>query len=110
GGPLAPPRPLSLSEKATPALLKTLRPLADDEKRPAALRVAAAAAVPGAIAEPGEALFAFLCKCAAKDRPLAERGPAAGVLARAKLSEAPLLELADVLKTAGPLALEALPD
>lgn len=104
---LAAARQLNLNEAAAAGLLKQLRALAGDEKKPAELRVAAAASLPGSPALDAP-LFALLCRCAGKDRPLAERGPAAGVLARAALTESQLLDLADVLKAAGPMELEAL--
>ena len=76
--------------------------VANDEKKPAALRVGALAAVPGGLAkvEPGH--FTLLRANLGGDQPVAVRSAAAEVLARAKLSSAQLLALTETLKTAGP--------
>src|SRR5262249_13502816 len=101
-------RQLPLSDARTPRATPRPRAVAADEKLPDETRVAALAAIPGTGGKLDAASFSLLCKCAGKDRPATQRGPAANVLSRASLSGEQLLELAALVKSVGPMELDAL--
>jgi putative heme-binding domain-containing protein len=81
--------------------------LARDEKRDDDLRVEAFAAAAPRVA-PDPALFAFLQKCLAPERPALQRVAAAQGLGSTTLPEAQLVSLAASLGKAGPLELPKL--
>jgi putative heme-binding domain-containing protein len=82
--------------------------LARDTTLPDELRLDALAALPGGAGELDAAVFDFLRKSLEPERPVALRGNAAGVLAKAKLTPTQLSELTDILKTIGPIELPKL--
>ncbi len=96
------PAPKELKD-ASPELTAALLHIARDAAAPANLRLDALAAVPGGVTSVDTALFAFLRDGLDPVKPVLERAAAAGVIAKARLQPAQLLELAGVLKTAGPL-------
>ncbi len=75
---------------------------------PADLRLQALAAVPGGLDVVSPSLLTFLRARLDRDRPVAERALAVDVLTRARLTSGQLRELAESLKTAGPLEAERL--
>ncbi|HEY2953324.1 MAG TPA: PVC-type heme-binding CxxCH protein [Verrucomicrobiae bacterium] len=96
-------RALSPSKDAAPELTEALLSVARSSEAAEPLRLEALAAVPGGLGEVDEATFDLLRACVAPTKPVTTRSAAAGVLAKARLSEEQLLALADALKTAGPL-------
>jgi putative membrane-bound dehydrogenase-like protein len=85
-----------------------LRRLGENDKAEAQVRLGALAAVPGGLAEVKPPLFAFLRAELGADRPVATRGLAADVLARARLTPEQLVTLAGSLKSVGPMELDRL--
>jgi putative heme-binding domain-containing protein len=96
-------RVLAQTKTAAPDFSPALTRIAADDTRPTDLRLEALAALPGGLkfVEPG--LLGFLCANLDPEKPVAMRSSASSVLAKAKLSEAQLLTLADTLKMTGPL-------
>jgi putative heme-binding domain-containing protein len=91
-------------------LLTRLREVADDAGRPAELRLAALAAVPGGLDRPSPEQLRFLIAALDPERPVPERAAAAEALARARLDRGQLVELAAALKGVGPMEIERLFD
>jgi putative membrane-bound dehydrogenase-like protein len=79
-----------------------------DGKAPSAVRLTALAAVPGGLPSVEPALFDFLRSQLDREQPVASRGAAAEVLARARLSTGQLLALTEALKTTGPMEVDRL--
>jgi putative membrane-bound dehydrogenase-like protein len=94
------------AEKFGAALLRR----GDDPKVPAPVRLNALAAVPGGLTRVDAPLFTFLQSQVKRDLPVANRGAAADVLARAKLTPDQLVELAAALKEVGPMEINRLVD
>jgi putative heme-binding domain-containing protein len=92
------------AEELRAALLRT----ASNAKAPVSLRLGALAAVPGGLSKVEEPLFTFLRAQLGTEQPVAIRGLAADVLARAKLNAAQLVALTESLKTAGPMEVDRL--
>lgn len=80
------------------------------ESQPTTIRLDALAALPGGLAanETDEKLFDFLLSQLAPELPVAQRGTAAEVLSKAKLSKAQLEKLTEQFATAGPLEIDRL--
>ena len=80
------------------------------ESQPTTLRLDALAALPGGLAakETDDKLFDFLLTQLAPELTVAQRGTAAEVLSKAKLSSAQLAKLTEQFKTAGPLEVDRL--
>jgi len=89
--------------QAVGPLAAAIREVAESKATPDDLRLDALGALPGGLAEPGEATFAFLRDQIDIDKPVSTRLAAADVLAKARLSNEQLAILADSLRTAGPL-------
>jgi putative membrane-bound dehydrogenase-like protein len=99
-------RVLPLPKTGTADFTAALARLGRDPTRPPDVRLDALAAVPAAALAPVDAdLFAFLRAQLDGRQPMLSRGTAATVLARAPLSPAQQLQLADTMKAVG--ALEA---
>ncbi len=84
-----------------------LQSVANNGELPPQLRVDALAAITGGLREVNEGLFAFLTQQLAAEDPLL-RLAAAGVLARARLSDAQLMSLTASMRDAGPMELATL--
>lgn len=84
--------------------------LALDSSRPAELRLEALAAAPVLLSAPEvkPELFQFLCANLQPASPISRRASAAGLLGKATLAEAQLLELCDRVAEAGPLEMPKL--
>jgi putative heme-binding domain-containing protein len=97
-------RVLGQAKANAPNFSEPLLALARDETRSAGLRLEALAALPAGVAlEPR--LLAFLRANLDSGRPVMMRGAAAGVLAKANLTDGDLLALGETLKEVGPLEL-----
>jgi putative heme-binding domain-containing protein len=103
-------RGLRLTPKQAVSVTPVLVKIGGDAGAVANLRVAALAAVPRGLAKVEPSLFDFLRSRLEAEQPVAVRGGAAEVLAKAKLDEGQLLLLADTLKSVGPLEVERLLD
>jgi putative membrane-bound dehydrogenase-like protein len=101
-------RALPINGAKSPALKPRLLAIAGQTKAPAALRLAALAAVPGGLDPVEPPFFDFLVAQLDREQPAPSRGLAAEVLAKSKLSRAHLDALADTLKSAGPLEVDLL--
>ena len=97
------PVPKQHRKAMTAALQKT----AHDSRFPDAIRLNALAALPAGL-EVEPALFVFLRSHLGSEQPVATRGLAVDVLARAKLSADQLLALSESLKTVGPMEMDRL--
>jgi putative heme-binding domain-containing protein len=86
-----------------PGLNSSLLRFAGDQSRPADLRIAALAALPSGAVSLDKDLLGLLCANIDPAKPVITRSAAAGVLAKAKLTDEELLTLADTIKLAGPL-------
>ncbi|MBI4324561.1 MAG: HEAT repeat domain-containing protein, partial [Chloroflexi bacterium] len=82
--------------------------LARDGARPADLRLEALVAISGGLAAVEPAIFDLLRAALDPGQPLLRRNTAATVLSRAKLNEAQLLSLIDLLPSIGPLEISKL--
>lgn len=98
--------PKQRPDKLVAALLR----LAQDAPAPAAVRLAALAAVPGGPGKLEPATFAFVRAQLAPDQSVGVRTAAADVLSRARLSTEQLLALTEAVKTAGPAEVDRLLD
>jgi putative membrane-bound dehydrogenase-like protein len=101
---LNPPKP-----KAA-ALTKALLAIADNTGQPSEARLDALAAIPGGPDQLPPVRFDLLREQLRPDRPVAVRGTAADVLARARLTKQQLLALCDAVTAAGPVEVERLLD
>jgi len=101
-------RSLRFPKQRPEALIKQLLRIAENGDMPAAVRLDALAAVPGGPAQVDAPLFAFLRSQLNGDLPASHRSLAADVLAHAHLTTDQLVELAQTLKTVGPLELDRL--
>jgi putative membrane-bound dehydrogenase-like protein len=101
-------RVLSNPKEPNKSLIEPLLKVGKNEKAPAQVRLTALAAVPGGLAESDASTFAFLRSQINGEVPAATRSLAAETLAHAHLSEAQLIELAQTLKSVGPLELDRL--
>src|SRR5439155_25977935 len=98
-------------EKQRPAeLIRALKAIGEDSKVATDVRLTALAALPDSLALVDATLFALLRENIKGDQPVALRGLAADVLARAKLDFAQLIALAEALPTTGPMELDRLLD
>jgi putative heme-binding domain-containing protein len=96
--------PKGKAEALTAAVLR----IGDSDRFPVPVRLGALAAVPGGLPAVGEPRFAFLRGHLDPDEPVAVRGAAADVLARAHLSAAQLGALTASLKAVGPMEADRL--
>ncbi len=101
-------RALPLAKATASDLPERLVRIAASTRNRPEQRLAALAALPRGLANPGQDLFTFLLGQLDRERPVAIRTTAADVLARATLSTAQLSRLADALRTAGPLEVDRL--
>ena len=101
-------RALPLSRSASSELTSGLLLIAADTDKSDDLRLSALAAVPGGLSEPGTGVFSFLLARLKGTETVARRTTAADVLARAKLSKPQLDQLADALRSAGPVEVDRL--
>jgi putative heme-binding domain-containing protein len=92
----------------TAALSAALVALAERADSAPAIRVAAAAAVPGGIRQLSEPLYSRLLATLAADGAVNERADAATALARTRLNNSRLLELAAYMQRVGPMELPRL--
>jgi putative membrane-bound dehydrogenase-like protein len=97
-------RALTLPKQGTKELFQMLQSVGEDPELPAATRLdaLAIAGTPAVIEKP---LFNFLLASAAPTQPHLTRTTAANILAKAKLSPAQQLELAEAARALGPLEL-----
>jgi len=105
---IATARSLSLVKTNPPTFAERLQKLARETSRPDDLRLDALAALPRGLKSVEPDLFEFLCANVDPAKSVAMRGAAAGVLAKAKLSDEQLLAMADTLKTTGPMEVSRL--
>jgi putative membrane-bound dehydrogenase-like protein len=101
-------RALPVPKPRQPELAAVLSALGGEADRPVELRLEALAAMPGGLAAVEPPVFALLLAELDPARPVARRSAAAKVLARARLTEAQWLALADALRTVGPMELNPL--
>jgi putative membrane-bound dehydrogenase-like protein len=101
-------RALHVPKGQAEALTAGLLRIGDSDRFPVAVRLGALAAVPGGLSTVGEPRFAFLRGHLDPDEPVAVRGAAADVLARARLGAAQLRALTESLKAVGPMELDRL--
>jgi putative membrane-bound dehydrogenase-like protein len=81
----------------------SLQSVGGDASLPTDTRLGALAAIPGGLATADAKLFDFLFGAVQPSQPILTRSAAAGVLAKAKLSGAQQLALADTMKSVSPL-------
>ncbi|HEX5219166.1 MAG TPA: PVC-type heme-binding CxxCH protein [Verrucomicrobiae bacterium] len=105
---IATARTLGQVKMNAPNFAEQLRRVARDMACPDDLRLEALAALPRGLQSVEPDLLSFLCANIDPSKSVAMRSPAASILARAKLSDAELLQLADTLKTIGPLEVSQL--
>ncbi len=103
-------RHLPILPKQSASLTAVLLKIGRNSKTAAAVRVSALAAVPGGLTKIEPALFEFLRSHLDAEQPVAVRTAAAEVLVKAKLDPEQRLELAETLKSVGPLELDRLLD
>ena len=103
-------RALPLRPGSSTSLGVALLDVSREPGLPADVRLGALAAVPGGLPAVEPEAFAFLLDRLRPDRPASDRTLAADVLARAGLSTAQRLELAEAIASAGPLELPRLLD
>jgi len=96
-------RVLNSGKTKAAELTQPLLRLAGDPSGPAALRIEALSALPPAEVTLDSDLLDLLCSHLDPATPVLIRGTAAGVLSKAKLTDQQLIQLADQLKSAGPL-------
>lgn len=100
--------------RATPRNLAPFLPgleqTAENAKLPALIRLTAQAALPESSSSLKPELFALALAQLPPDKPVAERGMAAEVLSRAKLSPEQLSQVVDMVKVVGALELDRLLD
>jgi putative membrane-bound dehydrogenase-like protein len=101
-------RALTPAPEKAGALAAPLLALAGRDDFPADGRLEALAAVPGGLAKVEPATFALLAANLDAEQPVALRGLAADVLARAKLSAGQLDALIGLIQDAGPLEVDRL--
>jgi putative membrane-bound dehydrogenase-like protein len=101
-------RALVSPKEPVKSLAEPLRKVGNNHKAPAQVRLAALAAAPGGLPDVGPPLFSFLRSQLDGELPATIRSLAADVLAHAHLSTDQLVELAQTLKSAGPLELDRL--
>jgi putative membrane-bound dehydrogenase-like protein len=85
------------------ALAEALGHVGRNANAPTDIRVEALAAIPGGLASADTKLFDFLLGAVQPSQPVLTRSAAAGVLAKAKLTDAQRLALADTMKSVSPL-------
>jgi len=101
-------RALANPKEPAKTLVEPLLKVGKNEKLKPPVRLAALAAVPGGLPEIESATFAFLQSQLNGELPAATRSLAAEALAHARLTSAQLIELAQALKSVGPLELDRL--
>lgn len=103
-------RALTMPKQGAPDLAKALAALASLASTPAQLRLTALASIPGGPGELAPTSFDLVRTYLEREQPAAERGLAADILSRAKLSTDQLLILTQELAKIGPMELERLLD
>lgn len=101
-------RVLAQAKTAAPDFSAALLKISAIETRSTDLRLEALAALPGGVKSVEPGLLSFLCANLEPAKSVPTRSAASSVLAKAKLSEAQLLTLADTIKTTGPLEVSKL--
>ncbi|MCI0456242.1 MAG: HEAT repeat domain-containing protein [Gemmataceae bacterium] len=101
-------RSLRLPKQGTEKLTQTLLRVGHDAKAAASDRLGALVALPGGLTKVEPDLFTFLSAQVRSDRGVSDRGLAADVLARARLTREQLLALTGSLKSAGPMEVNRL--
>lgn len=105
GSAVAAARSLPLAKQRPEKLVAALLQVASKSDLPTTTRLTALAAVPGGPGDLSDPLFAFVSTNLHAERAVADRSLAADVVARAKLSPAQLIMLAEAAKTTGPMEL-----
>jgi putative membrane-bound dehydrogenase-like protein len=98
------PVPKERNEAVAAALLR----ISGDAKMPDNMRLTALATIPGGPTSVDPALFDYLTARLSLDEPVANRGLAAEVMTRARLTPAQQTALADVMKGLGPMEVNRL--
>jgi putative membrane-bound dehydrogenase-like protein len=101
-------RVLAQTKTSAPDFSAPLMRIATEAGRPADLRLDAMAALPGGLQSVEAGLLDFLCANLNPTTSVAMRSAATTVLAKAKLSEAQLLTLAETIKSTGSLEVSRL--
>lgn len=101
-------RALPPAKQPVESLMSALTLLAHDASRTPAIRLDAAAALPKGLPAVSEELWQFLSGQLEENNSVALRVSAADAISRAKLTNAQLLALGDVMKNAGPLEADRL--
>jgi len=101
-------RVLANPKEPAKALVEPLLKVGKNEKLKAPVRLSALAAVPGGLPEIDASIFAFLQSQLNGELPAATRSLAGESLAHGRLTSAQLIELAQTLKSVGPLELDRL--
>ena len=96
-------RALSWPKGGHTALTEALGHVGRNTNAPTDIRVEALAAIPSGLADVDAKLFNFLLNAIQPSQPVLTRSAAAGVLAKAKLTSAQQLALADTMKGISPL-------
>jgi putative heme-binding domain-containing protein len=105
GASLSAARSLSQAKTNGPDFSEPLLRIAHENAFPAELRLEAMATLRNGLNPVEPEIFTFLCASVDPAQPVKTKGAAAGVLAKAKLTEDQLVALADILKNVGPLEL-----
>jgi putative membrane-bound dehydrogenase-like protein len=103
-------RTLAIPKQQAKHLTGELLRISGSKAEPADVRLLALAAIPGGPGELDPTVFTFVRGRLDREVPVATRALAVDVLTRARLSSRQLLELAQSLKTVGPLEAERLLD
>jgi putative heme-binding domain-containing protein len=101
-------RAMSVPKDSTAELAAALRRAAQVTGRPATIRLAALAAVPGGLPEIDDELFKFLRANLTAETAVADRSAAADICAKAKFSAAQLEALTEAFQSASPLEVDRL--
>ena len=100
---LAAARALTLTKAGAPELSEPLLRVARQTSHPADLRLEALGALPAGAVSLDPELFTLLCGNIDSEKPVLTRGTAAGVLAKAKLTDEQLITVAEHVQSASPL-------
>jgi putative membrane-bound dehydrogenase-like protein len=108
GSAIAAARSLGQARTNAPDFSEALIRIAVNPGHNPAMRLQALAAMPEGLPRVDSDLFAFLCENVEPSKPVSMRADAAGVLAKAKLTDEQLITLATTLRDVGPLEMTKL--
>jgi len=105
---IAAARAFAIPKQELGQMTAALQKVGHDSRQPEPVRLGALAAVPGGLTSVEPALFEFLRLRLSPDQPVAVRGLAVDILAKAKLNSEQLISLTDSVKTIGPMEIDRL--